>query len=190
MISACIISQLRCQPFKFFFYLNREILQDSSLFQLSEDGLGILWQRPSHCWSSDGSETNWDDCGNDWVSQDSELNKFENWDDDPGSGVCETYNSVNAENELTKQLCWNNSEDSCKLWNGKDWCEIDDEETEERVEDDFCGNFHYCDNRVVLQESEGSLSGDSDDDITDGLFWISPTKNDDEDEHLKAQKTT
>lgn len=171
----------------------REILQDSSLFQLSEDGLGVLWQRPSHCWSSDGSETNWDDCGNDWVSQDSELNKFENWDDDPGSGgVCDTYdlNSVNAENELTKQLCWNNSEDSCKLWNGKDWCEIDDEETEERVEDDFCGNFHYCDNRVVLQESEGSLSGDSDDDITDGLFWISPTKNDDEDEHLKAKKNT
>jgi len=57
------------------------------------------------------------------------------------------------------------------------------------VEDDFCGNFRYCDNRVVLQESEGSLSGDSDDDITDGLFWISPTKNE-EDEHLKVKKNT
>ena len=126
------------------------------------------------------------------MSQNSELNKFENWDDGPGSGVCETYdlNSVNAENELSKQLCWNSSDDSCKLWNGKDWCEIDDEGTEERVEDDFCCNFHYWDNRALKQESEGSLSGDSSDNITDGLCWISPTTNDDEDEHLKGGKNT
>lgn len=153
----------------------RDVLQDSSLYQLTEDGLGVLWQQSSPCWSSDENDTNWDDCDDPLNSKESELDKPENWDDDISSGVCGAgeVNRINPAISFTKQLCWNDSNNCAKLWNGKDWSELDDEITEENIDEEFDSNLNYWDNKVVKQESDASHSNDSDDGITDDLFWIS-----------------
>lgn len=154
----------------------RDVLQDSSLFQLTEDGGGVLWLQPSQNWSSDESDTGWDACGyddnvdNSNRFQDSVWEEPENWDDDSNS----TFTAPNVCSITNTEVCWDNSNDGCKLWNGMDWGALEETGVEEDVEEEFSTNLHYRDNVTIPQESDdGSLSNDSDNNETDDLVWIS-----------------
>lgn len=70
-------------------------------------------------------------------------------------------------------VCWDSSNDCCKLWNGQDWGELEDSGDEEGDEEECSTDIPYWDNAILVQESDGSLSNDSDDYDIDGLVWIS-----------------
>ena len=101
--------------------------------------------------------------------QDSEWKEPENWDDDSDNDVC-TNSGAHDLNAATKsEVCWDWSNDRCKFWNGEDWGEIEDGGSQEEVEE-YSANLHNRDNVMVVQQSDGSLSNDSDDNDIDGLF--------------------
>lgn len=149
----------------------KDVLQTSPLFQLTEDGLGVLWHQPTQHWSSDESDTGWDGCGGDERSgeynRESAWEEPENWDGDD-DGASDGYTASNTE------VCWDDSNDWCKLWNDKDWSEYEEGRVEEHEDEDedYSRNILYQNSLTVAQESDGSLNNESDDNM-DSLVWIS-----------------
>lgn len=148
----------------------------SSLFHLTEDGCGVLWQHPSSKqWSSDESDTGWDSCHEDQVADESKTTvsacvEPENWDDDES---CSSRDARGLNAATVTEVCWDPTSDyNCKLWNGKDWSELEGSEAQEEFEEEYSPNIHFRENATVSQENDGSLgSGDDDNDIDD-LVWI------------------
>ena len=155
----------------------RDVLQDSSSFQLTEDGCGVLWHQPSQNWSSDESDTGWDACGYDDEADNSNRledlvqDEPENWEDDSDSTLTAS-NTCSVKKVTNTEVCWDNLNDGGKLWNGLDWGEVEETGVEEDVEEEFSTNLRYRDNVTVARESDGSLSNDSDDNENDDLVWI------------------
>ena len=156
-------------------FLYRHVLQDSPLFQLTEDGLGVLWKKPSNNWSSGESDGDWDAC-----ADEQELNKSvkyqemeneepENWDNVNDDEVCTT--SAALAPSLQSEVCWELPNDCCKFWNGKDWSEVEEQGTQEEEEESDTP-FHSGYNVIIVQESDESLNNDSDENDFDGLVWM------------------
>lgn len=159
----------------------KDVLQDSSLFHLTEDRFGVLWRQPSQHWSSDESDAGWDACDDDQGEkefkrhQDATWDEPENWEDDSDTNSCvaSNANTASLNTAANTEVCWDSSDDCCKLWNGKDWGELEDSGAQEEVEEEYITNLHYRDNVTIAHESDGSLSNDSDENDIDGLLWIS-----------------
>lgn len=159
----------------------RDVLQDSSLFHLTEDRFGVLWRQPSQHWSSDESDAGWDACDDDQGEkefkrhQDATWDEPENWEDDSDTNSCvaSNANTASLNTAANTEVCWDSSDDCCKLWNGKDWGELEDSGAQEEVEEEYITILHYRDNVTIAHESDGSLSNDSDENDIDGLLWIS-----------------
>lgn len=156
-------------------FLYRHVLQDSPLFQLTEDGLGVLWKKPSNNWSSEESDGDWDAC-----ADEQELNKSvkyqkmeneepENWENVNDDEVCTT--SAALAPSLQSEVCWELPNDCCKFWNGKDWSEVEEQGTQEEEEESDTP-FHSGYNVIIVQESDESLNNDSDENDFDGLVWM------------------
>lgn len=158
-------------------FLYRHVLQDSPLFQLTEDGLGVLWNRPSNNWSSEESDGDWDACANEQAVNESvkyqemENEEAENWENVNDDEVCTTSAAKVLTPSLQSEVCWELPNDCCKFWNGKDWSEVEEQGTQEEEEESDT-SFHYRDNVTIAQESDESLSNDSDENDFDGLVWM------------------
>ena len=158
-------------------FLYRHVLQDSPLFQLTEDGLGVLWNRPSNNWSSEESDGDWDACANEQALNESvkyqemENEEAENWENVNDDEVCTTSAAKVLTPSLQSEVCWELPNDCCKFWNGKDWSEVEEQGTQEEEEESDT-SFHYRDNVTIAQESDESLSNDSDENDFDGLVWM------------------
>ena len=158
-------------------FLYRHVLQDSPLFQLTEDGLGVLWNKPSNNWSSEESDGDWDACANEQALNESvkyqemENEEAENWENVNDDEVCTTSAAKVLTPSLQSEVCWELPNDCCKFWNGKDWSEVEEQGTRED-EEESDRSFHYRDNVTIAQESDESLSNDSDENDFDGLVWM------------------
>lgn len=158
-------------------FLYRHVLQDSPLFQLTEDGLGVLWNKPSNNWSSEESDGDWDACANEQALNESvkyqemENEEAENWENVNDDEVCTTSAAKVLTPSLQSEVCWELPNDCCKFWNGKDWSEVEEQGTQEEEEESDT-SFHYRDNVTIAQESDESLSNDSDENDFDGLVWM------------------
>ena len=157
-------------------FLYRHVMQDSPLFQLTEDGLGVLWNKPSNNWSSEESDGDWDAC-----ADEQELNKSvkyqemeneepEHWENVNDDEVCTTSAALTL--PLQSEVCWELPNDCCKFWNGKDWSEVEEQGTQEEEEESDTP-FHFGYNvTFIVQESDESLNNDSDENDFDGLVWM------------------
>lgn len=158
-------------------FIYRHVLQDSPLFQLTEDGLGVLWNKPSNNWSSEESDGDWDACANEQALNESvkyqemENEEAENWENVNDDEVCTTSAAKVLTPSLQSEVCWELPNDCCKFWNGKDWSEVEEQGTQEEEEESDT-SFHYRDNVTIAQESDESLSNDSDENDFDGLVWM------------------
>lgn len=152
----------------------RCVLKGSAEFHLTDDGCGVVWQNPSsQQWSSDESDTAWDVCNEDQVTDESRVNdpateKAENWDEDEDLPSSDGHSFDTAKKT---EVCWDSVND-CKFWNGKDWSELEESRAQDQLEEEHSMNIHYRDNVTVRQESDGSLNNDSDDNDIDDLVWI------------------
>ena len=156
-------------------FLYRHVLQDSPLFQLTEDGLGVLWNKPSNNWSGEESDGDWDACADEQELkksvkyQEMENEESENWENVNDEEVCTT--SAALAPSLQSEVCWELPNDCCKFWNGKDWSEVEEQGTQEEEEESDTP-FHSGYNVIIVQESDESLNNDSDENDFDGLVWM------------------
>lgn len=157
----------------------RDVIMASSLFHLTEDGCGVLWQHPSsQQWSSDESDTGWDSCNEDQAADESKTTvsawvEPENWEDEES---CPSRDAHGLHAETETEVCWDPTNDyNCKLWNGKDWTELEDSGAQEEFEEEYSTNVHFREIATVPQENDGSLG--SDDNDIDDLVWITENSN-------------
>ena len=147
----------------------RYVLETSSMFNLSKDGCGVLWQRPSE-WSSDDSENEWDriDAGKDLhtpISNATETSMTvpECWE--------ENFSEAGKDTNFTRKerdVCWDSSDNISKFWNGKIWNESEDNETQGGDIEELSTMFPCCSLQSGLEESDSSFDADDNSD----LVWI------------------